>query len=323
MVSDKKLAVLGLDNAGKTSIITGMKQKFDLPETVKGLKPTLKVERTSFQFMDHIIYLNDFGGQKHYIDEYLKHKIRYLSGIDLLFYVIDIQDSFRFEETVSYLDKILTYFEESKMDVPIVIMLHKTDPKLKEDPAIRKNVGIIKHRVRSWMEKFNIRFFETNIFEIHTIIQAFSRGIALLYTQNESIQKFLLDIVGKMENVISLLIFEQNGIELGSYFMENITLDMRKKVLTLYEIAQRRIIEDNMNSYEFSDRLDAFTKVSGLIQAFDIEGLQFYIMLILEEYEPEVVIDQFNFFERSTSDIYEILRNLLVDEDTKTNSLNP
>ena len=88
MVSDKKLAVLGLDNAGKTSIITAMKEKFDLPEKVKGLKPTKRIDRSSFQFMDHIIYLNDFGGQQHYIDEYLRHKVRYLSGIDLLYYTV-------------------------------------------------------------------------------------------------------------------------------------------------------------------------------------------------------------------------------------------
>ena len=323
MVSDKKVAILGLDNAGKTSIISGMKQKFDLPSFVRGLKPTLKVERSSFQFMDHIIYLNDFGGQKHYIDEYLKHKIRYLSGIDLLYYVIDIQDSLRFDEAISYMDKILTYFEESEMDVPVVVMLHKTDPKLKQDPTIRKNVGVVRHRVRQWLEKFKIRFFETNIFEIHTIIQGFSQGIKLLYTQNEAIQKFLIDIVNKMENVVALMIFEQNGIEIGSHFIENITLDMRKKVLTLYEIAQRRIIDENMNSYEFSDRLDAFTKISGLIQAFDIEGLQFFILLILEEHDPEVVVDQFNFFERSTAEIYEILRSLLVDDEEVEKALNP
>ncbi|MHA1561979.1 MAG: hypothetical protein ACTSPA_07610 [Promethearchaeota archaeon] len=45
MVSDKKVALLGLDNAGKTSILTAMRKKFDVPEAVKGLKPTKKIER--------------------------------------------------------------------------------------------------------------------------------------------------------------------------------------------------------------------------------------------------------------------------------------
>jgi len=65
MVSDKKVALLGLDNAGKTSILTAMRKKFDVPEAVKGLKPTKKIERSSVTFMDHMIYLHDFGGQKH------------------------------------------------------------------------------------------------------------------------------------------------------------------------------------------------------------------------------------------------------------------
>ncbi len=55
MVSDKKIAVLGLDNAGKTSIITAMKKRFDVPAAVKGLKPTKRISRsfpkqTSFFF---------------------------------------------------------------------------------------------------------------------------------------------------------------------------------------------------------------------------------------------------------------------------------
>ena len=322
MVSDKKVALLGLDNAGKTSILTAMRKKFDVPEAVKGLKPTKKIERSSVTFMDHMIYLHDFGGQKHYMDEYLKHKIRYLSGIDLLIYVIDIQDSLRFDNAIAYLDEILEFFDENKINAPIVVMLHKCDPKIGEDPTILKNIGIVKHRIRPWLDKFKMGFYKSNIFEIHTIIQAFSRGISMLYTQNEAVQKFLLDIVDKMENVMALLVFEQNGIEIGSYFLENLTLNMKKKILTLYEIVQRRILDGNMNSYEFSDRLDWATKVSGVIQSFDIEGLLFFVLLILEEHDEQVVIDQFNFFEQSYNEIYEILKGILLDDEEKTKQLN-
>src|SRR6056297_2929410 len=100
MVTNKKIAIMGIDNAGKTSIITTMKKRFDVPNEIKGLKPTKQIERSSVQFLDHIIYQSDYGGQEIYRNEYLKHKDRYLAGIDLLFYVIDIQDSMRFQESV-------------------------------------------------------------------------------------------------------------------------------------------------------------------------------------------------------------------------------
>jgi small GTP-binding protein len=320
---NKKIALMGLDNAGKTSILTAMKKKFDVPEHLKGLKPTLKVERTSFRFMGHSISNWDFGGQQQYREEYLKHKDRYLGAIDILFYIIDIQDSLRFNDSIKYLTEILQYFKENEMHIPIVVVFHKVDPKIHTDPTIMQNINDIEEKTKEWRGNFELRYMKSNIFEIYTIIQVFSRGISMLYSQNEVIQRFLFDIVEKMENVMALMVFEQNGIELGSYFLENITLGMRKKILTLYEIAQRRIIEDNMNSYEFSDRLDAFTKVSGVIQSFDIEGLSFFILIVLEEHSEEVLIDQLNFFERSYTEMYEILRAILLDDPDKIEKLNP
>jgi GTPase SAR1 family protein len=324
MVSDKKIAILGLDNAGKTSIITAMKKKFDIPAEIKGLKPTKRIDRSSFQFMDHIIYLNDFGGQQHYIDEYLRHKVRYLSGIDLLYYAIDIQDSLRFDESLNFFKEVVGFFKEiEKTNVPITIFLHKTDPKISKDPTIEKNINILKQSFRPYMSDFQIRFYNTTIFDISSVINAFSNGIMLLYSQHEVLQKFIDDTVDKMENVMSLMLFDMNGIELASYFLEHITLEMKKKLLTLYEMTQKRIVGQKSERYEFSDRLDAFTKVSGVIQQFNIEGLAFYLLLVLEEHEPAILIDQLNFFEQSIGPMHEILQTILLDDLNKEQELNP
>ncbi|MCF2140817.1 MAG: 50S ribosome-binding GTPase [Candidatus Lokiarchaeota archaeon] len=314
MVSDKKIALLGLDNAGKTSILTAMKKKFDIPKEVKGIKPTLKVERSNFQFLNHIIYLNDFGGQKRYVNEYLSHKTRYLSSIDLLFFVVDIQDKLRFKESYEFLNEILDYFQEIQCNAPVIILFHKSDPKLKNDPSILSNQKEYESLVRPWLEKRSIHFYNTTIYQINTIVHAFSKGIFYLYDQNTALQKLIDEYVEKMDNVMALLIFEQNGIELGSYFLDHITLSMKKKILTLYEISQRRILEENINTYEFSDRLDPFTKISGTIQSFNIEGVKFYILLILEEHDEEIVVNQFNYFENAHDEIQTILRAILLDE---------
>ncbi len=322
MVSDKKIALLGLDNAGKTSIITAMKQKFDIPNAIHGLKPTIKVERMSFQFLDHIIYLNDFGGQQLFMDEYLKHKVRYLSGIDFLFFVIDTQDSLRFDKALAFFDEILAFFEEISISPAIIVLLHKLDLGIENDPTILHNIENITTRVRKWQPRFQIKFMKSTIYDIQSVIRAFSKGISMLYSQNGSIQKFIDDFIDRVENVMAFLIFEQNGIELGSYFLEHITLNMKKKIITLYEIAQRRIIEDNRSTYEFSDRLDAYTKVSGTIQTFDIEGLKFYLLLVVEEHSEEDTITQFNYFEQAHNEIKEILSSILLDED-QVDQLNP
>ncbi len=323
MVSDKKIALLGLDNAGKTSILTAMRKKFDVPAHVKGLKPTLKVERSSFQFLDHIIYQNDFGGQRKYVDEYLAHKVRYLSGIDLLYFVIDIQDSLRFEEAYKFLEEVLAFFKEMKYSIPIMILYHKFDPKLKEDPTIVNNRLRLQDMLKPLQENFEIHYYETSIFAVKSIIHAISKGIYFLYDHTVAIQKFVDDMVKKMDNVMALLIFEQNGIELGSYFLDHITLQIKKKILILYEMAQYRIIDENLNTFEFSDRLDPFTKISGTIQSFEIEGLRFFILLILEEHDEQTIIDQFNYFENNHAEFNEILKAILLDDYPVDQALNP
>jgi len=72
-----KIAFLGLDNAGKTSILTGLKRKFDFMEQVSKLQPTLSVDRNtfSFNFLNTQVMQFDFGGQLKYREEYLEHRI--------------------------------------------------------------------------------------------------------------------------------------------------------------------------------------------------------------------------------------------------------
>lgn len=323
-IGDKKIAVIGLDSAGKTSILTAIKQKFDYEKTVRTLKPTIKVERSGISFMRSQLLNWDFGGQKKYRDEYLAHKDRYLGDVDLLYLVYDVQDSLRINEAFDYFNEIVMYLRDSNLKIPIVVMLHKVDPNFVEDPTIKNNISTIREKCQPWLEFTAVRFFSTTIFDIETLIRAFSAGIRMVYTQSEAIERFILGLVEKLENVMALLIFEQSGISIGEYYLEHITLGMKKKILTLYEMAQKRIITRNTNSYEFSDRIDAWTKISGLIQSFEIEGVVFFILLVVEEHEDlEDIVEEFNFFEKSYPEMKEILRTLLLDEPEVSEKLNP
>jgi small GTP-binding protein len=320
-VNKKKLAIIGLDNAGKTSILTLMKKKFDVTNEIRGLKPTLKVDRSSLTFLSQEISSWDFGGQKSYREEYLAHKDRYLEGVDLIFFVIDSQDALRFDEALEYFKGIVEYYSQIKVKIPICVIFHKMDLKISEDPALIANIEALKTRFQPYIEDYKIQFFTTTIQQLQTVVHAFSVGISKLFTQTEAITQFLLDLVNKLKNVMALLLFEQSGISLGEYYLEHITLTMKQKILTLYEIAQKRIMQRNINTYEFSDRLDAFTKVSGLIQSFEIEGQRFFILLVVEEHDEEEVINEFNFFEQSYTGIHEVLKTLLEDDPEKQKKL--
>jgi small GTP-binding protein len=322
-IPKKKLAVIGLDNAGKTSILTLLKKKFDVEKEIRGLKPTLKVERSSLTFLSQEIVSWDFGGQKTYRDEYVAHKDRYLVGVDLIYYVIDIQDSLRFDESLDYFKEIVSYFTEHKIKIPICILFHKVDIKIAEDPVIVDNINKLRDKFQPFLDYFKLKFFITTIQELQTVVHAFSVGISMLYSQTDAINAFLMDLVDKMKNVMALLLFEESGISIGEYYLEHISLPMKRKILTLYEIAERRIITRNINTYEFSDRLDAFTKISGLIQSFNIDNYRFFVLLIVEEHDEEEVINEFNFFEQAYQGVHEILRTLLEDAPDTQAKLNP
>ena len=105
----KSIKFLGLDNAGKTSIITAIKEKFGYLEKVEQLKPTKLVERDVFRFLNLEIIRHDFGGQQQYREDYLKNPHKYLANTDIIIYVIDVQDEGRFGESAEYLSHIRRY----------------------------------------------------------------------------------------------------------------------------------------------------------------------------------------------------------------------
>ena len=102
----KKIGYLGLDNAGKTSIITAITKRFGFEEEVSKLMPTRKIARDAFRFLGVEFVRLDFGGQSQYREEYLKYPSKYISGTDLIYYVIDAQDVYN-----SFINGATNYME--------------------------------------------------------------------------------------------------------------------------------------------------------------------------------------------------------------------
>ena len=109
--------VLGLDNAGKTTILKAFKG-----ETAKNLPPTKGFNFQKFEYKRTFFTLWDLGGQKSirkYWEDY------YQKENDCIIYVIDSSDSYRLEETGKELYSILQQPELS--GTPLVIYANKQD----------------------------------------------------------------------------------------------------------------------------------------------------------------------------------------------------
>ncbi|MFW9894912.1 MAG: ADP-ribosylation factor-like protein [Candidatus Thorarchaeota archaeon] len=283
----KKIAFLGLDNAGKTSIITAISQRFGFEETVAKLMPTRRIARDTFKFLGLEFSRLDFGGQRIYRDDYLKHPEKFLSGIDLIFYVIDAQDFNRYIESIDYLEEVLIFFKEYQEDVTISILFHKFDPQLVDNVEINKRILTLKQALTRYSNHFDIFFFETTIFDIKSIMDAFSSGLSMLFEKMEMVSNLFAEI-SKNYNAVLISLFDQKGITLGEYYRPHLQLTQKLKIYEMYLELQKRIITENRMVYEFSDKFDNGERFSGIIEVLKFGNLDFYLLFIIEEDEKDL-----------------------------------
>jgi GTPase SAR1 family protein len=162
----RKIILMGLDNAGKTSIVLSLKGDKNLLSFCK-LSPTKDHDIVNMEFQDTDFNIWDFGGQKTYRDKHIINFPKYFKGCNKLIYVIDIQDINRYDMALDYLKTITNKVENHKNDFAFSIFLHKFDPKLqKNHPDITE--GLINELVDKINEivgdEYDIEIFKTTIY---------------------------------------------------------------------------------------------------------------------------------------------------------------
>ena len=276
---------MGLDNAGKTSIITVITKRFGFEEEVLNLLPTRRIARDVFRFLGLEFIRMDFGGQSQYREEYLKNPTKYIDGTDLIFYVIDVQDFDKYVEAIDYLDEILLYLKEEQEYPPIAILLHKFDPQLVKDKEINSRALTIKQALTRYSNDFDIFFFETSIYDIKSVMDAFSSGLSLLFEKIEIVSQLLSEI-SKNYNTLLIALFDAKGITIGEYYRPHIHLNEKMRIYDKYLEVQKRAMTENKSLYEFSDKFDNGGRYTGLIEVLKFGELEFYLLFIIEE-NPE------------------------------------
>ncbi|MFX1499646.1 MAG: ADP-ribosylation factor-like protein [Promethearchaeota archaeon] len=276
------MGVMGLDNAGKTSIITAITKRFGFEEEIATLTPTRRIARDSFKFLGIEFARMDFGGQKQYREEYLKHPEKYLMGTDLLFYVIDAQDFNRYIESIDYLEEILLFFKEEQEYIPICILFHKFDPQLVDNKDINKRILTLKQALTRYSNAFDIFFFETTIYDLKSVMDAFSSGLSMLFEKMEMVSQLFSEL-SKNYNSILIALFDAKGITLGEYYRPHLHLTEKLKIYEMYIELQKRVVNENRTLLEFSDKFENGARFSGIIEVLNFSNLEFYLLFIVEE----------------------------------------
>lgn len=275
--SEEKILFTGLDNSGKTSIIYSLKREIS---QIALLKPTRQAQRQIFQYLGKNISEWDLGGQERYRIAYLKEPTKFFDRTSVCIYIIDIQDSKRFDESLSYFNDVLTQFKKLEITPYIYIFFHKADPEYLKlnDVHIKGQIVELKDQIRSFVnEEFEVTFFETTIFELWSIIASFSQILLRLYPLSDLLDQTIASFSEKVRAEASIVL-DQNSLVIANYFQDE---------------ESKRIIQ-NSTPY-FLTLLDSLDKNTGESQEMNVN-----------RGEKQFFIAQY-FLEKQSSSIYLII----------------
>ena len=216
--NEYKLVIAGLDNAGKSSALIALRKKYNFYERVKNLKPTIKIDYSSFKFLEtYRINLWDMGGQKKFRKIYISNPI-YFSETDYIYYLIDIQDEIKFEESVKYLHDLLDIYRNLNYSNEVMICFNKYDPKFKNSEDFFDRAEMIRNLIISQNKDMKFKFFDTSYYDISSISKAIS------YSLNKILNLEVIDVgLSKIVNQFSCsyaILYTASGLIISDHYMD-------------------------------------------------------------------------------------------------------
>ncbi len=294
-MEELKIIVSGLDNAGKTSILTAFNKRYDFENEIRELQPTIRVSYQQTKFMGKNIYFWDMGGQEMYRKLYQTKPDLYFSDTNLLIYVIDIQDSDRFDTSIEYLHNILEYFDKNKMDVPLIITFHKFDPELKNDENLIKFARKLTDRLIQ-IEKLKMLFLQTSIYDILSIVHLISSALSIFDEKQLKLRELFQNYLKNFDSK-SLILFDQNGVIISEFYTDSLDFDLylelmktiREHIVTLKKI-QIEDIEYDGDFSPINNHLVSYLRRIKLKDDF------FYVSALVEENGIDTLLGKFSDF---------------------------
>lgn len=230
-MKDLKFLFVGLGNAGKTSILRTLDNNF---EKIPTLTPTAGVEYKTFKVMGFTIAAWDLGGQSKYRKKYLQENERYFQETSAIFFVIDTQAKEEFKEALGYMESIRDAYKNPKdEDVPFSILFHKCDPHIRgKENGIEADIVTLKESVDKILGKLPHTFFETSIYEAHSIYRAFSETVLTYVPNRDVIGGKLSELAHDFNSKISILL-DSAGYIYGQWHSKDAQLLQLSKFLRI------------------------------------------------------------------------------------------
>ncbi len=297
--SQRKMKILfaGLDNSGKTSFLLSVDRKFS---KLIGLSPTRGADVSSIEALGATIFLWDLGGQKQYHERYLSKAQIYLFEADLLFYFVDIRDKNRFEESIEYLKNMKKALAELEQTTPIIYVLTKGDSDILESKEIKSNIKNVTNKLTKLSPEEPPEIYITSLFQIFSILRAFSSGIAKL-SPNRALVEHNLHEFSSMTDASLILLLSSDGLVLAESFtskaLQITEMEKSEDLLNVFEVVapQFTMLFKIFSNFKATEKDEATFKVSDsviLFKKLQVLNYDMYVLFLLDEEDKKEKINE-------------------------------
>jgi len=252
---NQKVVFAGLDNGGKSTIISFLEDRLTLCLNKKIL-PTLRAKQSvhDVKLFGLSLFVWDLGGQEQYRVQYFDDQDKFFTDLPLLIYVIDLTDTKRYDLALDYLTKIMHILKENNEDTNIFVLFHKLDPKLEDKELHDKYAEELTHRILNLKLSDNISFYNTSIFNGMSIIRAFSDAVTSISGEPKIIQELLKEYCVKSMSCAATL-FDTRFLIVDGTATDEIYIDLIKTASNFLAMTL-----ENLQAHQI-DAVDMVTRV--------------------------------------------------------------
>lgn len=272
-----KIAITGIANAGKTTLVRTLQHRYHVGDN---LPPTKNVERNQISLFGSSAAIWDFGGQTQYRTQYISNPDRYFSELAFLFYIIDVQDSQHFAESLEYFKNIFNHARSLNNKLIIVVLFHKMDPPLLTDTSMLNKVESVKKEIFNLVEGAEVSFFNTTIYDPLTVLDAFSKPILGDMPIYNAISVLFANFsISRSIEYMNLMV--DNLLELGSFRLRTPNAQFVDATLKFYQQFSNIEIDQKLRKYEYEGY--EFLIISGKIATYN------YTLNLVRKLEPDSI----------------------------------
>lgn len=223
----QKILLLGLDGAGKTTIIRHILEGKEFDEL--SLSPTEGVKTDEYRYRRLVeIAVFDCGGQSQFLEGYFTETLErtIFSNVRVFFWVLDVSDRARIEKSRFWFIKAYESLKKYSPNAKIYVLAHKSDLKNKLSKEELKKLFIEAAALPG------VKYFTSSVKNKtarHIICKLLDELIEKTETERTKSLQGLLDRLNKRFNAkMIMLINKDDGLEIAS----SINAELSSKVAT-------------------------------------------------------------------------------------------